>query len=272
MFDVVLYNGRILTQTSSSGVEAVGVRDGRIAAVGRTSDVMHAAGTSTRRIDLAGRTLIPGFNDAHAHIWKIGHLLTTMLDLRGIGGIDELTDRVRRFGQRLPDGAWLLGRGYNEAAMIERRAPTRVDLDRASPDRPVVLTRTCGHIYAVNSRALAVAGIGPDTCAPIGGIVERDERGQATGLLHETAMGLITRVMPPPTASDYEGMIVAALRHQLSLGITSSSDCGVSPALLAVYRALDDEHGLPSRVNVMPLRRLDGVAAPVPIPDRFASA
>jgi predicted amidohydrolase YtcJ len=120
MFDLVLYNGRVLTQTAASGAEAVGVRDGRIAAVGRTSDVMHAAGAATRRIDLAGRTLIPGFNDAHAHIWKIGHLLTTMLDLRGVGGIDELTDRVRRFNQRLPEGAWLLGRGYNEAAMIER--------------------------------------------------------------------------------------------------------------------------------------------------------
>jgi len=84
-------------------------------------------------------------------------------------------------------------------------------------------------------------------------------------------MGLVTRVMPPPSAGDYEAMILAALRHQLSLGITSSSDCGVSPALLDVYRAVDANGALPSRVNVMPLRRVDGTPAPLPLPDRFAS-
>src|SRR6185436_15657272 len=112
---------------------------------------------------------------------------------------------------------------------------------------PVALTRTCGHIYAANSAALARAGISAATVAPPGGVIERDEHGEPTGLLHETAMGLINRVMPPPTADDYESMIVAALRHQLSLGITSSSDCGVSPALLAVYRAVDAKGALPSR-------------------------
>ena len=121
--------------------------------------------------------------------------------------------------------------------MRERRPPTRADLDRAAPDRPVVLTRTCGHIYAVNSVALERAGIGADTPAPVGGVIERDAAGRPTGVLHETAMGLINRVMPPPTADDYEAMIIAALRHQLSLGITSSADCGVSPQLLSVYRS-----------------------------------
>ena len=271
MLDLVLYNGRVLTQAASPPAAAVGIRNGLIVSVGRAEDVMSEAGASTRRIDLAGRTLVPGLNDAHAHIWKIGHLLTTMLDLRGVEGIDDLTGRVRGFGQRLPEDAWLLGRGYNEAAMIERRPPTRADLDRAAPDRPVVLTRTCGHIYAVNSRALAAAGIGPDTASPVGGIVERDAAGQLTGLLHETAMGLVTRVIPPPSADDYEAMIVAGLRHQLSLGITSSSDCGVTPALLAVYRAIDARGALPSRINVMPLRRVDGVADPVPLPERFES-
>jgi predicted amidohydrolase YtcJ len=271
MLDLVLYNGRVLTQAAAPLAAAVGIRDGRIEAVGLADDVMSGAGASTRRIDLAGRTLVPGLNDAHAHIWKIGHLLTTMLDLRGVDSVDDLARRVRGFGQRLPEGAWLLGRGYNEATMIERRPPTCVDLDRAAPDRPVVLTRTCGHSYAVNSRALAAAGIGPDTASPVGGIVERDDKGQLTGLLHETAMGLVSRVMPPPSADDYEAMIIAALRHQLSLGITSSSDCGVSPALLAVYRALDAKGSLPSRINVMPLRRVDGVADPVPLPERFES-
>lgn len=271
MSDLVLHNGRVLTQATPGIAAAVLVRDGRIVLVGESADVTGAAAAGAKQIDLAGRTVVPGFNDAHAHIWKIGHLLTTMLDLRRVTSVEELVDAVARFSDRLPSDAWLLGRGYNEAALRERRAPTRHDLDRASPQRPVVLTRTCGHIYAVNSAALARANVGADTSAPVGGVIERDTAGQPTGLLHETAMGLINKVMPPPTADDYEAMIVAALRHQLSLGITSSADCGVSPQLLSVYRTLDARHGLPSRVNVMPLRRVDGVPAPVPLPARFES-
>src|SRR6185503_13412663 len=154
MLDVVLYNGTVITQSNPALAQAVGVRDGRITHVGTTADLLSLAGAHTKKIDLAGRTVVPGMNDAHAHIWKIGHLLTTMLDLRRVAGIDELVKNVKTFSARLPPGAWLLGRGYNEAAMKEQRAPTRLDLDRAEPSRPVVLTRTCGHIYAVNSAAL----------------------------------------------------------------------------------------------------------------------
>src|SRR4029453_17349917 len=88
MLDLVLYNGHVLTQATPSVSSAVGVRAGRIAVVGDTDAVMREAGSSSRKIDLAGRTVVPGFNDAHAHIWKIGHLLTTMLDLRGAGGFE----------------------------------------------------------------------------------------------------------------------------------------------------------------------------------------
>jgi predicted amidohydrolase YtcJ len=271
MLDLVIHNGTVRTQAAFPVAAAVGVRDGRIVQVGSDDAVLRAAGPATRRIDLGGRTLVPGFNDAHAHIWKIGHLLTTMLDLRRVDSVEALVDDVRRFSDRAPAGAWLLGRGYNEAVMRERRPPTRTDLDRAAPRHPVVLTRTCGHIYAVNSLALERAGIGAGTKAPVGGVIEQDEHGQPNGLLHETAMGFINRVMPPPTADDYEAMIVAGLRHQLSLGITSSADCGVSPQLLAVYRAVDARGALPARINVMPLRRVDGVPAPVPLPERFAS-
>jgi len=109
------------------------------------------------------------------------------------------------------------------------------------------------------------------TEAPVGGVIERDQVGQPTGLLHETAMGLMNRAMPPSTPDDFAQMITAALKHQLSLGITSSSDCGVSPQLLEVYRAMDARGELPARVNVMPLRRVDGVPRPVPLPQLFES-
>ncbi|HEX7139172.1 MAG TPA: amidohydrolase [Vicinamibacterales bacterium] len=273
MLDLVLHGGVVLTQAHGDVVAkptAVGIRGGRVALVGDDPSVLRAAGPATERVHLGGRTIVPGFNDAHAHIWKIGHLLTTMVDLRGVETLAELIERVRRAADQLPPGAWILGRGYNEVAM-GHRPPTRSDLDRAAPGRAVALTRTCGHIYSVSSRALEHAGIGPSTEAPAGGVIERDEQGQPNGLLHETAMGLINRVIPQPTSGDYEAMISAALRHQLMFGITSSADCGVSPQLLSVYRSMDANGALPSRINVMPLRLLDGAAEPVPLPEAFVS-
>ena len=148
MADVVLCNARVVTPTPERPASTVVVRDGRIAAVGG-DDVASGARAGARRIDLAGRTLVPGFIDAHAHIWKIGHLLTTMLDLRGVDSVESIVARVAACRAGRPAGSWILGRGYNEATMAEGRAPTRHDLDRAAPDQPVVLTRTCGHIYAV---------------------------------------------------------------------------------------------------------------------------
>jgi predicted amidohydrolase YtcJ len=269
--DTLLFNGNVLTMETPGRASAVAFQDGRIASVGDTETLLAQANAATTRYDLQGRTVVPGFIDAHAHIWKMGHLLTTMLDLRPVRGIEDLCRAVRQRGASLPAGAWLQGRGFNEAMLAEQRRPTRDDLDRALPDRPVVLTRTCGHIFVANSAALNLAGITAQTQAPVGGVIEHDQSGQPNGLLHETAMGLILQVMPPPTASDYETMIRAALQHQLSLGITSSSDCGVAPELLDVYLELDRKGGLPARVLVMPLRRVDGRKDPVPLPRKHVS-
>jgi predicted amidohydrolase YtcJ len=270
MADLVLTGATVLGGRDAAPASTVVVRDGRILAVG-DARAAAVAGPGARRVDLTGRTIVPGFNDAHAHVWKIGHLLTTMLDLRGVESLEALVARVAAFRARLPAGAWLLGRGFNEAAMTEGRMPARADLDRAAADQPVVLTRTCGHIYAANSTALARAGITAATAPPVGGEIDRDEGGAPTGVLRETAMGLMLAVMPPPTDDDYERMITAALRHQLALGITMSSCCGVGPSLLGVYRAMDAGGRLPARMNVMPFRRVDGVPTPIPLPDLHLS-
>jgi predicted amidohydrolase YtcJ len=256
MLDLLLVNCRPFS---------IGIRAGRIASVG--DDALPAS----RRLDLGGRTVIAGFNDAHAHVWKIGHLLTTMLDLRKVRSLEELELRTREASARLSDGAWLLGRGYNEAALREGRPPTRHDLDHAVPDRPVVLTRTCGHICAANTLALQAAGIGTATPAPPGGVIDRDEHGEPTGLLHETAIGLMTPAIPPLTPGEHEAMIDAALTHQLSLGITSTSDCGVRPELLRAYRSMDANGALKARVNVMPLRRPDDSSVALPLPPQHVS-
>ena len=141
MPDILLYNGNI-RNPDGSRTTAVLFRNGRIARVGDSRDLLQEARVDTGRIDLDGLTVVPGFNDAHAHIWKIGHLLTTMLDLRKTTSIVELQGSLGERDRKLPSGSWLLGRGFNELAMTERRRPTRGDLDQAVPDRPVALTRT----------------------------------------------------------------------------------------------------------------------------------
>ncbi|MEP7383839.1 MAG: amidohydrolase [Gemmatimonadota bacterium] len=260
MVDLILEGGVILTQSATMPrAESVAVSAGKIVAVGSDTEIGALGSAGTKRETLRGATVVPGLIDAHAHIWKIGHLLTTMVDLRGVRSLAELTATIRVAAGRLGPGAWLLARGYNEANLRERRAPDRADLDGAVADQPVVLTRTCGHIYAVNSETLRRCGITRDTKDPSGGVVARDASGEPTGQLHETAMGLVNARLPQPSRDDYAAMIDAALRHQLSLGITSTNDAGVAPVLLDTYRWMDGESRLASRVNVMALRTVDGV-------------
>src|SRR5690606_28443929 len=114
----------------------------------------------------------------------------------------------------LPPGTWVTGRGYNETALPEGRHPTRADLDIASAEHPIALTRTCGHMIVANSAALAAAGINRDTPNPPGGVIVRDESGEPTGLLQETAMGLLNRAMPPVSDAIMADGIRAAMRHQ----------------------------------------------------------
>ncbi len=268
MFETIFYNGTLLTQDKNHPLaQALAVQAGKIAAVGTNEEILSLP--AAQKIDLAGRTLIPGFNDAHVHVWKVGHLLTTLLDVRGIGSIPALQQKIQQFSAQLPEGQWFMGRGYNEAQMTEGRHPTRADLDAVLPDRPAYLIRTCAHIAVVNSRALEIAGITADTTPPPGGWIDRDESGNPTGVLHETALGLVFNHIPEPT--NYEQMLLAATRHQLELGITSATDPGVMPNLLTTYQTMDKNSQLPNRLNVMKIRRPDGGTENLPLPEKYLS-
>lgn len=272
MSDLLFFGGVILTQEPAQPrAEALAVRDGRIVGVGSRAEIESLAGGGARRIDLGGRTLLPGFNDAHVHVWKLGHLLTTMLDLRSVESLRALEETLRAYDATLGENAWLLGRGYNEAQMTEGRQPTRWDLDRAVPHRPVALRRTCGHMMVVNSRALELAGVTSSTREPPGGRIDRDPGGEPTGLLKESAMGLLKRVIPPPSVEEYEAMIAATHRHQVARGITSATEAGAEPDLLLAYRELERRRALAVRMNVMAMRLGDGDTEPLPLPERFLS-
>jgi predicted amidohydrolase YtcJ len=211
-----------------------------------------------------GETVFPGFHDAHVHVWKVGQLLTDLLDLRGVGSLEGLKGLLEKRDRLLPPGAWLLGRGWNEALL--GAWPTREFLDRVLPHRPVVLTRTCAHIHVANTRALEAAGIGPDTPNPPGGEIRYRE-----GLLLERAFGFLEKAMPGRTVEDYQRYVLAGARHLLAHGITSALEPGADPLLLEAYRRLDQEGRLPLRVSVLGVVRPDGEEAAYPLPEPYRS-
>jgi predicted amidohydrolase YtcJ len=263
--DLLFHNGAILTMTASPQPEALAVADGRILALGSKSDFENLIDSSTKVIDLAGSALLPGFNDAHVHVWKVGHLRTTMLDLREQTTLEGIYAAVHERAAQLEPGTWLLGRGWNEAK-LEGGAPVKSGLDIAAPNNPVVLTRTCAHIHTANSSALALSSITSETVAPAGGELDYS-RGHAI----ETAYGLLQRAMPAPMVADYERYILAGLEHLRFLGVTSATDPAVDPVLLEAYRSLEAQNKLPIRVNVLFIRRPDGGSETYPLPEKFNS-
>ncbi|GEM48243.1 amidohydrolase [Deinococcus cellulosilyticus] len=231
------------------------VRDGTIEAIGWE-------GAADQVIDLQGAHLLPGFNDAHVHIWKVGQLRTTTLDLRGIQTLPDLFDLIRDRLQTLKPGEWLYARGWNEANLQEKRPPLRTELDQIAPENPILLTRTCAHIHAANSLAFELAGIHAETPSPPGGEVHFEK-----GLLLETALGLIQKAMPRPTVQDYERWVLAGCEHLRDQGCTHATDPAVDPPLLQAYINLAERGELPIRVNVLYIRRPDGGKETYPLPE-----
>ncbi len=245
--------------------------DGKIAFVGKWCDLPSAANTTM--VDLGGATLIPGLNDAHVHIWKLGLLLTVQVDARK-NAAPDIPTIIAKFKERAAQtahGTWLTGRGYNEAELPEGRHLTRHDLDQASTEHPIALTRTCGHMIVANSKALALAGITANTSDPAGGMIVRDEHGEPTGLIQETAMGLLNHAMTDPDDATMARAIQATLDHQLALGITSATDPLLAPSHLRVYRQLEAEGKLKVRINGLPIRRPDGGTETLPLPEKYLS-
>ncbi len=271
--ELIIHNGTIHTMDPlHPSAEAVAVANGRIIAVGQLEAVDATAHPNTRRLNLGGRTMLPGFYDAHVHLWKVGMLLTTMIDVRP-SAAQDIAAIIGAFHARTavtPAGTWLIGRGYNNATLPEQRHPNRFDLDQASAQHPIMLIHTSAHVAVANSRALELAGVDHNTPDPPGGRIERDEHGKPTGVLHETAMAAVNKVQPPPTEEEFEAAILAAGKAFLRMGVTSVAEAGVTPVQLETYRRLTDERRMPFRVNAMARRYLDD-GTKVPLPERFES-
>jgi hypothetical protein len=228
--------------------EAIAVRGDRIQAVGKNVDIEKLKGPQTQVIDLSGHFVMPGFNDAHLHLADAG-MQKLNVDLSGVKTLDELRERVRAKVQAAKPGEWILGGGWDETMWPVKTLPGRWDLDEVSNDHPVFLDRVDGHLAVANTRALQLASITIASKDPQGGQIDRDDTGQPTGILRDTAQHAVRAVIPPPTHEQRRHGIEVALADLASQGVTSAQDYSPEWENFQIYEELEKDGKLTARIS-----------------------
>lgn len=250
-------NGIILTMDAEgSRAEAMVVEGDHIVRVGG-ADELGKAFPEAERVDLKGRTVMPGFIEGHVHLLNYAYSLTK-IDCAPLKSIEEMIEAGRKYikERQIPAGKWVQGRGWNQTFFQEKRNPTIADLDAISTEHPIVFTRVCEHMVVANSAALSMAGITKETENPEGGEIEHDENGNLTGLLKETARYLIYRMIPDKSVEEIKEMLVNAISIASSLGLTTmhSDDFETFSdkdwrKVMRAYRELEQEGRLNMRIR-----------------------
>lgn len=226
MPDLLFTNANVVTlDPALARARSIRVRGDRIIEVSAQANQQPGSDARARRIDCAGRTIVPGFIDAHGHVFAHGErLLTLDLGPGAVDSIEQIGQRLRARADSLPRHEWIRARGYDEFHLLEKRHPTRHDLDAAAPAHPVRLTHRSGHAHVLNSVALALAGITHESEDPRDGVIDRDlETGEPTGLLygmHE----LVARVVPRLSGAQADRAIELASESLVAFGVTTVHD------------------------------------------------
>ena len=240
--DRVFLGGRIWTaDPSRPRAQALALAGDAIVAVGTDPEVRRYVGPATQTVDLRGRFVAPGFNDAHLHF-----LVVENADLTGAASVEEVQGRIRAYAAAHPDQPWVTGRGWVYGA-FPGSLPDRRQLDAAVADRPAFMTSYDGHSAWANSKALQMAGITRDTRDPDHGVIVRDEKGEPTGALKESASRLVGRLVPPASAEDRYAALKRRLEEAASYGLTSAQNASIAAADVAAYERVAAEGGLKVR-------------------------
>lgn len=255
----VFINGEVLTMDADNRVaEALSVRGERIEAVGSSAEIMALVDEQTEVVDLRGRTLLPGFIDAHGHFPGSG-LRAVAVDLSSppvgdVNTMEELLQRLREVAADTPEGEWVSGFAYDDTLLAEQRHPTRAELDSVSTEHPIGLLHVSGHMVMANSRALEAVGIDADTPNPEGGVIVRDpDTGEPTGLLEESARLEVAAAMLDVGAVDMLRMVKLASREYLAQGVTTAQVGGADPRTATGMHWVTRLGMLPLRLEVFPM-------------------
>lgn len=246
--DLALVNGRIWTgNPARPWAEAVAMRGEHITAVGTNDEIKKLAGKPARILDLAGKLALPGFIDDHTHFIDGGFRLLSV-ELRDARTQEEFTRRIKEHAAKLAPDRWITGGDWDHENWPGATLPTRELIDRHTPRNPVFVSRLDGHMALANTVALKLAGITRETKDPEGGTIVRDPRtGEPTGVLKDDAMGLVYRVMPEPSAAEFDDALKAALKYAARVGVTSVQDI-TSWREFDLYKSFLDRGGLTVRV------------------------
>ena len=250
-FDGVIYTGAGFAEDKPQTVQAMAIGGGKVLAVGSTEEITRLAGPKTRLRDLSTDStsvfIFPGFNDAHVHLGSAGQTKLNV-DLTGVQSLAEMQTKIHAFANDASAGHWLTGGNWDHTLWASKTLPTRQDLDKVTAGHPAFLDRIDGHISIANSAALSAAGITGKTVPPQGGAIDLDANGEPTGILRETAQGLVYKIIPPPSHDERmrgdELAIAAALTH----GITSVQDFSDWDDFL-IYEELEKQGKLNLRIT-----------------------
>jgi predicted amidohydrolase YtcJ len=238
---LVLLNGKIWTVNDRQPrAEAVACLGSRIVAVGSNGEIRKWIGAGTEAIDLGGKLVLPGFNDAHVHFFSGGENLASV-QLRDAKSEDEFRKRIAEFAAKQPAGRWITGGDWDHENWTPARLPTRQLIDAVTAGHPVFVNRLDGHMALANSQALQLAGITRDTPDPPGGTIVRDAAGEPTGVLKDAAMERmdgVDGVIPAPSEDQIADAVRAAMRYAAENGVTSVQDMSAAPEILRVYQTL----------------------------------
>ena len=268
--DLVIRGGRIITLDDRTPVaQALAARGGSIVAVGTNADIARFVGPSTQVIELGGQVAVPGLIEGHGHFTGIGKNRIN-LDFMNTKSWDEIVHMVAVAVEKAQPGQWIVGRGWHQDKWTSRPTPNvegfplHASLDKVSPNNPVILTHASGHAAFVNQKAMEVSGITRSTAAPTGGEILKGPDGNPTGLMRETAQGLIRQ--PPDTEADIREQLRLADEEVISKGITTFHDAGSSFNTIDITKKMVDENKMHVRLWMMIRMPNDALTANV---DRY---
>jgi predicted amidohydrolase YtcJ len=244
---MILINAKIYSLNDTvQNYDALVIRENKIFDLGPSKDIVTRYKADTV-IDLKGKTILPGFIDAHGHMFGLGQMLNSLI-LVGVKSVDQVAELVRQKVAITPKGEWVFGRGWDQTLWKEQNFPEKEILDRVAPDNPVILGRIDGHAIWVNQKAIELANISSITKDPEGGKILRSKDGSLKGIFLDNATELINKVVPLPSDYEVENSILLAARECVKYGLTEVHDMGLNDQLIQVYKKLVDQNKLPLRI------------------------
>lgn len=253
--DLIFVHGNVYTGVADGSsfksikrAQAIAVRGDRIEAVGENAEILKLKGPDSEVIDLGGKFIMPGFNDAHAHLSEGGSERLNV-NLIGVKSLEEFRERIRAKVNAAAPGDWVLGGGWDENLWPVKTVPTRWDVDEVSGDHPVFLQRVDGHIAVANTRALQLASITIASRDPKGGKIDRDSNGQPNGILRETARAAVVNAIPEPTHDKRRQAMESALAEAAQWGVTSVQDNSQSWEDFKILEEIEKDGKLTARIS-----------------------